>query len=46
VLRSDDGKVLLEAPADAASALGALFEGMAAMLRSAAEPPGTGGEDP
>ena len=33
-----DGRVILEAPPEAASALGALFEGMAALLRSAARP--------
>ncbi|WP_165069435.1 DEAD/DEAH box helicase [Paludisphaera rhizosphaerae] len=41
VRRSDSGGVVIEAPAEAASTLGALFEGMAAMLResAAAKPP-------
>jgi SNF2 family DNA or RNA helicase len=41
IRRESDGRVILEAPAEAASALGALFEGMAALLTqaSAVEPP-------
>jgi superfamily II DNA or RNA helicase len=42
VRRAGDGKVLIEAPPEAASALCALFEGMAAMLQSAAGPRGDG----
>ena len=38
VRRQDDGKVVIEAPEEAASALGALFEGMAALLHSLSEP--------
>jgi superfamily II DNA/RNA helicase len=38
VRRQDDGKVVIEAPAEAATALSALFEGMAALLQSVAEP--------
>ncbi len=34
--READGRVVMEAPAEAASTLGALFEGMAAMLHAAA----------
>ena len=37
IRREADGRVIIEAPAEAASALGALFEGMAALLRSVAE---------
>ena len=33
------GKVVIEAPAEAASTLGALFEGMAALLQSLSQPP-------
>ncbi len=36
VRRGPNGNLLIEAPAEAASTLGALFEGMAAMLRAAA----------
>jgi hypothetical protein len=38
VRREPGGKVVIEAPADAASTLSALFEGMAALLQSAAQP--------
>jgi len=34
IRREPDGKVVIEAPPEAASALGALFEGMAALLQS------------
>ncbi|MDG3006871.1 SNF2-related protein [Paludisphaera mucosa] len=37
IRRGDAGGVVIEAPAEAASTLGALFEGMAAMLRAAAD---------
>jgi superfamily II DNA or RNA helicase len=37
VRRERGGNVVIEAPAEAASTLGALFEGMAALLRSAAQ---------
>jgi superfamily II DNA or RNA helicase len=40
VRREPDGRVIIEAPPDAASALSALFEGMAALLQSLAKPPG------
>jgi hypothetical protein len=40
IRREADGKVVIEAPAEAASALSALFEGMAALLQSAVRPPG------
>jgi superfamily II DNA or RNA helicase len=40
VSRAPSGKVVIEAPAEAASTLGALFEGMAALLQSVARPPG------
>jgi superfamily II DNA or RNA helicase len=38
VRREGDGKVVIEAPAEAASTLSALFEGMAALLQSVASP--------
>jgi superfamily II DNA or RNA helicase len=38
VRREPSGKVVIEAPPEAASTLGALFEGMAAMLQSVAKP--------
>ena len=38
VRREASGKVVIEAPAEAASTLGALFEGMAALLQSVAKP--------
>ena len=38
IRREADGRVILEAPPEAASALGALFEGMAALLQSASKP--------
>ncbi len=38
IRREADGRVILEAPPEAASALGALFEGMAALLQSASRP--------
>jgi superfamily II DNA or RNA helicase len=38
IRREADGRVILEAPPEAASALGALFEGMAALMQSAAKP--------
>jgi hypothetical protein len=38
VRRSADGRVILEAPAEAAATIGALFEGMAALLRAATDP--------
>ena len=40
IRRESDGKVVIEAPPEAASALSALFEGMAALLQSASRPPG------
>jgi superfamily II DNA or RNA helicase len=40
VRRQRGGNVVIEAPAEAASTLGALFEGMAALLHSAARPSG------
>ena len=40
VRREPSGKVVIEAPAAAASTLGALFEGMAALLQSVAKPGG------
>ena len=39
IRREADGRVVLEAPPEAASALGALFEGMAALLQSASRNP-------
>ena len=48
VRREGDGRVIIEAPAEDAHALGALFEGMAALLRSIAIPgalPGTSVDD-
>jgi superfamily II DNA or RNA helicase len=39
VRRGDNGRVVIEAPAEAASTLGALFEGMAALLQSLSQPP-------
>ncbi len=39
VRRAENGRVLIEAPAEAASTLGALFEGMAALLQSLSQPP-------
>jgi hypothetical protein len=38
VRKGDGGKVVIEAPPEAASTLGALFEGMAALLQAAAQP--------
>lgn len=38
VRRSESGGVLIEAPPEAATTLGALFEGMAALLQAAADP--------
>jgi superfamily II DNA or RNA helicase len=38
VRREASGRVVIEAPAEAASTLGALFEGMAALLQSAGKP--------
>jgi superfamily II DNA or RNA helicase len=38
IRREGDGKVVIEAPAEAASALSALFEGMAALLQSVSGP--------
>ena len=38
IRRSDSGGVVIEAPPEAAETLGALFEGMAAMLRASAPP--------
>ena len=43
IRRETDGRVIIEAPAEAASELGALFEGMAALMRSVSAP---GGETP
>ena len=43
IRREVDGRVIIEAPAEAASTLGALFEGMAAMLQSMSTPPGGDG---
>ena len=42
VRREPTGNVVIEAPAEAAGALSALFEGMAALLQSVARPPGGG----
>jgi len=42
IRRETDGRVVIEAPAEAASELSALFEGMAALLRSAGSPGGDG----
>lgn len=39
VRREENGNLLIEAPPEAASTLGALFEGMAAMLKAAAKTP-------
>jgi superfamily II DNA or RNA helicase len=39
VRRQADGNVIIEAPPEAASTLSALFEGIAALLQQAAEPP-------
>jgi superfamily II DNA or RNA helicase len=39
VRRDDTGKVVIEAPPEAASTLGALFEGMAALLQAVSRPP-------
>jgi hypothetical protein len=44
IRRESDGRVILEAPPEAASALGALFEGMAALLQSASKPSPAVGE--
>ena len=38
VRRESSGKIVIEAPAEAASTLSALFEGMAALLQAAAQP--------
>jgi len=43
IRREPDGRVVIEAPPGAASALGALFEGMAALLHSASAPPAVDG---
>ncbi|HMB05434.1 MAG TPA: DEAD/DEAH box helicase [Isosphaeraceae bacterium] len=43
IRREGDGKVVIEAPAEAASTLSALFEGMAALLQSVSRPPGRDG---
>jgi superfamily II DNA or RNA helicase len=43
VRRAGDGKVVIEAPEEAASTLCALFEGMAALLQSVANPEGRDG---
>jgi hypothetical protein len=40
VRRESNGNLVIEAPAEAADALGSLFEGMAAMLRASARPGG------
>jgi hypothetical protein len=37
VRRTDRGNVVIEAPAEAAGTLGALFEGMAALLQAVAQ---------
>ena len=39
VRRTENGRVVIEAPAESASTLGALFEGMAALLQSLSSPP-------
>ena len=39
IRRGEGGKVVIEAPPEAASALGALFEGMAALLRESSREP-------
>jgi len=38
VRREQNGRVVIEAPAEAASTLSALFEGMAALLQAASRP--------
>ncbi len=38
--READGRVVIEAPPEAASDLAALFEGMAALMQSVAKPSG------
>ena len=43
IRREVDGRVIIEAPAEAASTLGALFEGMAALLHAASRPTGPEG---
>jgi superfamily II DNA or RNA helicase len=43
VKKGGDGRVIIEAPPEAASTLSALFEGMAALLQAAAQ---TGGQEP
>jgi hypothetical protein len=45
IRRSGDGKVLIEAPEEAASTLSALFEGMATLLQSLSKPPGPEGSN-
>jgi hypothetical protein len=40
IRREDDGRVVIEAPPEAANALSALFEGMAALLQSVSKPQG------
>ena len=45
IRKEADGRVVLEAPPEAASALGALFEGMAALLQSASRPAGLNGDE-
>ncbi len=44
IRKESDGRVVLEAPPEAASALGALFEGMAALLQSATKAPESNGD--
>jgi SNF2-related domain/Helicase conserved C-terminal domain len=44
IRKESDGRVVLEAPPEAASALGALFEGMAALLQSASRTPESNGD--
>ena len=46
IRKEADGRILMEAPPEAASSLVALFEGMAALLRSAAESTSPDGEAP
>ncbi len=40
VRREESGRIVIEAPAEAATTLSALFEGMAALLQAASRPEG------
>jgi hypothetical protein len=44
VRRTANGGLVIEAPPETASTLGALFSGMAQLLQAAAAPPATGGD--